>query len=67
MWQRVEGYPKQGDYIKVEYKGKVLEGLLISDKPVRFRTGYVAVQIQTKKGVKKWIPWTSKAKYYKKI
>ena len=66
-WQKISTYPKKGDYVRVNWKGKTYEGTITGEKPVRFRTGYVAREITTKEGVKKWMPWTSKAKYEVKI
>ena len=62
-WQKISGYPKKGDYVRVEWRGKTFEGKITGEKPVRFRTGYVAKEITTKEGVKKWMPWTRAAKY----
>jgi len=62
-WQKISTYPKKGDYVRVNWKGKTFEGKITGEKPVRFRTGYVAREITTKEGIKKWMPWTSSAKY----
>ena len=61
-WKKIYGYPKQGDYARVEWKGKRFEGK-ITGKVVRFRTGYIAMEVINKNGIKEWMPWTSKAKY----
>jgi len=66
-WQKISTYPKKGDYVRVNWKGKTYEGTITGEKPVRFRTGYVAREITTKEGVKKWMPWTSSAKYEVKV
>jgi len=66
-WQKISTYPKKGDYVRVNWKGKTFEGKITGEKPVRFRTGYVAREITTKEGVKKWMPWTSSAKYEVKV
>ena len=66
-WQKLSTYPKKGDYVRVNWKGKTYEGTITGEKPVRFRTGYVAREITTKEGVKKWMPWTSSAKYEVKV
>ena len=64
IWQKIDGYPKLGDYVRVDWKGKTYEGTLTGDKPVRFRTGFIARQITTPSGKKQWIAWTSSANYY---
>jgi len=67
MWQEINKYPENGDYVKAEYKGKVYEGTVLPDRPVMFRTGYVAKKIITKTGQTKWMPWSSRIKYYKEV
>lgn len=61
-WKRIYGYPKQGDYARTEWKGKRFEGK-ITGKVVRFRTGYIAMEVIDKNRVKRWMPWTSRAIY----
>jgi len=67
MWQEIKGYPKEGDYIKAEYNGVTYTGTVSPDKPVMFRTGFVAKKIITESGKTKWMPWSSKVKYYKEV
>lgn len=62
-WQPIQFYPERGDYVKVEWRGKVYEGRITGERPVRFRTGFVAREIE-KDGKKAWMPWTSRAQYY---
>ena len=67
VWKKINGYPKQGDYIKAEYKGKKVEGFLTGERAVSFRTGFVAREITRRDGLKQWVAWTPKASYYKKV
>ena len=67
MWRRIRYYPQLGDYIKAEYKGKIAEGFLTGERAVSFRTGFVAREITDKEGIKRWVAWSPKVKYFIKV
>jgi len=67
-WEPVENYStlKKGDYVRVEYKGKIYEGEIVGD-PKRMRTGAVLIPLRSDDGVEKLAPWTPKARYEKRV
>jgi len=62
-WEKISGYPRQGDYIRASWQGKNYEGEVLGDKAVAFRTGFVARRIKSYNGREIWIPWTLKANF----